>query len=87
MCTESCPTLGDPMDCSLPDSSVHGIFPGENIGVGCHFLQGLFPTQGSNLGPLRLLHRQADSLPMSHLGSPLYVCYTTKKQKKNLRIE
>ena len=24
--TQSCPTLGDPMDCSLPGSSVHGIF-------------------------------------------------------------
>ena len=24
--TQSCPTLCDPMDCSLPDSSVHGIF-------------------------------------------------------------
>ena len=23
---ESCPTLSDPMDCSLPGSSVHGIF-------------------------------------------------------------
>ena len=23
--TQSCPTLCDPMDCSLPDSSVHGI--------------------------------------------------------------
>ena len=23
--TQSCPTLRDPMDCSLPDSSVHGI--------------------------------------------------------------
>ena len=23
--TESCPTLSDPMDCSLPGSSVHGI--------------------------------------------------------------
>ena len=22
---QSCPTFGDPMDCSLPDSSVHGI--------------------------------------------------------------
>ena len=26
----------DPMDCSLPGSSVHGIFPGKNTGVGCH---------------------------------------------------
>ena len=23
---QSCPTLSDPMDCSLPASSVHGIF-------------------------------------------------------------
>ena len=23
---KSCPTLSDPMDCSLPASSVHGIF-------------------------------------------------------------
>ena len=23
--TQSCPILSDPMDCSLPDSSVHGI--------------------------------------------------------------
>jgi len=23
---QSCPTLSDPMDCSLPGSSVHGVF-------------------------------------------------------------
>ena len=23
---QSCPTLSDPMECSLPDSSIHGIF-------------------------------------------------------------
>ena len=28
-----------------PGSSVHGVFPGENTGVGCHFLlQGIFLT-------------------------------------------
>ena len=49
------------MNCSLPGSSVHGIFLGKNTGVACHFfLQGIFLTQGSNLG---LLHWQADSLP------------------------
>ena len=32
----------------------------------CHFLlQGIFLTQGLNLG---LLHQQVDSLPLSHLG-------------------
>ena len=35
---QSCPTLGDPMDCSLQSSSVHGIFPGKNTGMVCHFL-------------------------------------------------
>ena len=34
----SCPTLYDPMDCSLPGSSVHGDSPGKNTGMGCHFL-------------------------------------------------
>ena len=43
-------------------------FPGKNTGVGCHLLlQGIFLTQGSNLC---LLHWQAGSLPLSHLGSP-----------------
>ena len=30
---QSYPTLCNPMDCSLPDSSVHGIFPGKNTKV------------------------------------------------------
>ena len=48
---QSCPTLCDPMDCSLPDSSVRGDSPGQNTGVGCHvLLQGIVPTQGSNPG-------------------------------------
>ena len=44
--------------------------PGKNTGVaGCHFLlQGIFPTQGSNLC---LLPWQEDSLPLSHQGSPV----------------
>ena len=33
---QSCLTLSDPMDCSLPGSSIHGIFPGKSTGVGCH---------------------------------------------------
>ena len=35
---QSCPTLCDPMDCSLPGFSVHGILQAKNTGVGCHFL-------------------------------------------------
>ena len=35
------------------------------------FLQGIFLTQGSNPCLLHFLHWQADSLPLSHLGSKL----------------
>ena len=46
-------------------------FPGENIGVGCHFLlQRIFPTQGSNSCLLRLLHWQVDSLTAAPPGKP-----------------
>ena len=48
---QSCPTLCDPMDCSLPGSSIHGIFLARTLKWVCHFLlQGIFPTQGSNPG-------------------------------------
>ena len=44
--------------------------PVKNSGVGFHFLlQGIFPTQTSNSCLQCLLQRQADSLPLSHLGS------------------
>ena len=63
MCLEpdnSVVSLCDPRDCSPPGSYVCGISPGMNTGVGCHFLlQGIFPTQGSNL---HFLHWQVDSL-------------------------
>ena len=35
---QSCPTLCDPIDCSLPGSSIHGIFQAKSTGVGCHCL-------------------------------------------------
>ena len=48
---QSCPTLFNPMDCSLPGSSDHGDSPGQNTGVGSlSLLQGIFPTQGWNPG-------------------------------------
>ena len=67
--TKLCLALCNPMDCSPPGPSVHGIdFPGKNTGVSCHFLlQGIFQTQGLNP---HLLHWKVDSLPLCHLGSP-----------------
>ena len=51
--------------------------PGENTGVGCHFLlEGIFPTQGSNP---HLPHCRQMLYPPSHQGSPIYkekqVCF------------
>ena len=53
---QACLTLCDPMDCSPPGSSVHGIFQARILEwVAIIVPQGVFPTQGSN--PC-LLHRQ-----------------------------
>ena len=74
--------------CSVMSDSLrpHGLYvpcqvplsmelPGKNTGVGCHFLlQGVFLTQGLKLHHPHLLHWQADSLPLSHLGSLFLSC-------------
>ena len=66
--TQLCLTLCNPVVGSLPGSSVWGIFPGKNTGVGCHFLhQGIFQTQGSNLG---LLHCRQIRHRLSNQGDP-----------------
>ena len=62
-------TLCNSIDCSLPGSSVHRILQARLLEWVCHFLlQGIFPTQELNLC---LLHWQADSLPLPHLGTKL----------------
>ena len=66
--TQSCLTLRDSMDCSLPGSSVHGDSPGKNTGVGCHALLQIFPTEGSNPG---LLHCRWILYHLSPQGSPI----------------
>ena len=75
---QSCPTLWDPMDPVRLLEFCLWNFAGKNTGAGCHFLlQRIFPTEGSNPRLLCLLHWHADSLPLSHLGSPnicIYVC-------------
>ena len=64
----SCLTLWDPMDCPLTGSSVDGDSQGKNTCVGCHaFLQGIFPTQGSNSG---FLHCRSILYHLIHQESP-----------------
>ena len=64
---QSCLTLCEHMDYSPPGSSVHGDSAGKNTRVGCHALQGIFPTQGSNAG---LLYCRWILYRYSHQGSP-----------------
>ena len=57
-------SLCDPMDCSLPGSSVYGI-PQTRILEWVALLQGIFLTQGLNSCLLCLLHWQVGSLPLA----------------------
>ena len=57
------PTFCDSMDCNPPDSSVHG----KSIREGCHFLlQGIFLTQGLNLGLLHCRYSLWSESPGKH---------------------
>ena len=72
--------LQDNSVCSVASTSLqpHGLHPArllcpsnflsKNTRVHCHFLlHRIFSTQGLNPCALHCLHRQADSLPLSHL--------------------
>ena len=71
---QSCPTLCNPMDCSLSGSSVHGDSPGKNTGMGSlSLLQENFPTQESNRD---LLHCSWVLYQLSYSGSPTSISNT-----------
>ena len=64
---QSFPTLCDLIGCRPPGSSCPWDSPGKHTAMGCHFvLQGIFPTQGWNMRPLRW---QAGSVPLVPLTS------------------
>ena len=79
--------LCDPMGCSLPGSSVHGIHQtGTLEWVAMLSSRGSFPTQGSNTCLLHLLHWQVGSLslvpgkPSACLVEPYYTQQWTFSQ-------
>ena len=51
--TQSCPTLSDPMDCSLPGSSAHGIFQARVLEWGAMAFSSL-PVQEAQIWSLAL---------------------------------
>ena len=64
---QSCPTLCNPIDCSLPGSSVHGIFQARVLEYSSFLLQSIFPTQGWKPG---LPHCRQTLYHLSHQGNP-----------------
>ena len=70
MCAQSCPTLCNPMDCSPPGSSVHGIFQARILEWVAMPPPGDLPDQGSNPHLLHLLHWKVGSLPLASPGKP-----------------
>ena len=83
--THSCLTLCDPMDCSLPGSSAHGILQARRLECCRALLQGIFPTQDQT----QVFHIAGNSLPsappgnykkpkviLQHLGGSCFFSYT-----------
>jgi len=61
--------------------------PGKNTGVGCHsLLQGIFPTQESNLHLLSLLCWQVGSLPLAPPGKLFLECILNYPVPLHLRV-
>ena len=77
MCAQSCPTLCDPMDCSPPGSSVHGVSQARILEWVAIPLSGGLPDSVIEPASPAL---QADSLPLHHLGSKIM---PKKTQKEN----
>ena len=69
LAAQSCPTLCDTMDHIACPAPLSVEFSRQNTGVGSHsLLQGVFPSQGLNLGLLlcgQILYH------LSHQGSPM----------------
>ena len=89
MCVLSCSvmfTLGDPMDCSLPGSSVHGISQQRMLEWVAMPSYGIFPTQGLKLHLPHLLHWQTDSLPAKPWGKPQILVIFSLIKRKMVRL-
>ena len=71
---QSCPTLSNPMDCSLPGSSVHGIFQARVLewgAVAFSMLAGSLQIQSKLLNwALRAFHT------LSPFSNSLFLCYS-----------
>ena len=82
--TKSYSTLWEAMDCSLPGSSVHGVFQGRILKQAAIPFSGDFPDPGTeSICLLNRLHQQTDSLPLN--PHTLLVFYQNYKMVKPLQ--
>ena len=79
---QSCPTLCNPMDCSLPGSSVHGVFQARELEWGAiSFSRGSsWPRDRTWIYP----HCRQMLYHLSHQGSPIAKC--NKATSLSLRV-
>ena len=85
MCVQSCPTLCDPMDCSLPGSSVCGIFQARILEWLPFPLPGDLPDPGIEPGSPAL---QEDSLSTEEWIKKIWYIYTVdEKIHHNLKVD
>ena len=89
-----CPPLWDPTDCSLPGSSVHGIFQARILQwIAVPYSRGIFLTPGSNpcllhsRQTLYHLNHQRNSYQLhSQLASSDLLCWALGSMKKLIHI-
>ena len=85
--TQSCPTLIDPMDCSLPGSSIHGIFQARVLELGAIAFSQVAPREAkSDKDQLQLDCTGYSSPPLSistlHIISPCRITQATGEFEK-----
>ena len=84
--TQSCATLCDPMEFSLPSSSVHGNFPGKNTGASCHSTPGNLPNPETELTYLVYPAWAGGFFTTAPSGKPhIYSIYHTHREMNTCR--
>ena len=79
---QSCLTLCNPIDCSPPGCTVHGILQAGLLEWAAVSSSGIFPTQGSNPCVLCLLICWQIPYPLTHPGSPqININYANQKKQ------
>ena len=81
---QSCPTLSDPMDCSLTGSSVHGIFQARVLEWGATAFSTLIPGELLSGPVVRTL--LSLPWPQGSISGSRKLCFCGQKKKKTFSV-